>query len=127
MTTFVVRAYINQALVPLQAIIERLPKLDVMFWSFKQTDFASGRPFGVVISEFERLTRELSGGFIVANADFREFLRTDFQLVDGDVEAIGPAGLLLRIRCEDSTQWELSTDDPKIVSAMEQAGFRRGD
>ena len=126
MTTYLVRDIVDGILLPLPRLIERLPSIQARFWTFKEVDFVYGDTFGISLPNFERLTRDLQGGFIVSDSDFKNFLRTDFQLRDGLIEAIGLDGsTLLTIECIDVAEWEISTESPEIAARMEERGFRR--
>ena len=126
MSTFVLREIVNRVLTPLDAVVARLPELHVAFWSFKEVEFAFGRPFGIPLPDFERLSRELVGGFVVSDEDFREFLKGEFQLVDGVIEAYGSAAVLVRIDCEDASLWGIHAEQPEIIRALEERELKRG-
>lgn len=125
MNKFVVRELIDGALLPLTALIDRLPLIKASSWAFKHTKFHYGSPFGLTIPEFERITWENEQGFVVADADFRLFLRTDFQLIDGEVEALDAGGILLTIDCLDASQWEISVQSAQLAAELENRGFKR--
>jgi hypothetical protein len=125
MDTYIVRDLVNGALVPLQAVVARLPKIGPLFWAFKQTEFTHGHIFGLTLSEFERLTWELAEGFIVGEQDFKRLMTSDFQMIDGVLEAIGSAGVLIRIECVDAGQWEISTSDTELSRQLQERGFTR--
>jgi hypothetical protein len=125
-STYLVRDVVDGILLPLPALIQRLPGIQVRFWAFKEVTFVYGNTFGIPLVDFERLTKELWGGFIVADSDFKTFLRTDFQMRDGLIESIGLDGSsLLTIECFDVAEWEIATESPEISAQLEQRGFQR--
>jgi hypothetical protein len=76
----------------------------------------------MTFDDFEAATRA-ANGIEVSNHEFQEFLRSDFQVVDGIVEAwsgVGATKCAVRIDCEDATQWEVTTDVAEIVARLEQ-------
>jgi hypothetical protein len=125
MDVFIVRDLVNGGLVPLDALVTRLPQIAPVFWAFKRTEFAHGDLFGLTLSEFERLTWDLSEGFVVGDQDFRRLMSADFQMIAGVIEAIGSPGVLIRIECVDAGQWEISTSDSEISTQLQQRGFSR--
>jgi hypothetical protein len=89
---------------------------------------AHGKPFGMSAADFESATRTCSKGFIAADEEFRAFLKTDFQIVDGEIEAWAgesPGTCIMRIDCEDATQWEITTDVPELVEKLQSTGCER--
>ncbi|MBL9169299.1 MAG: hypothetical protein JNN07_16280 [Verrucomicrobiales bacterium] len=83
MNTFIVTDKQGQILLPLPALVQRLVFLPVALWVFREVTIRHPQPFGLCVAEFERLTRELALGFVVSDLDFRNFLKADFQLLDG--------------------------------------------
>lgn len=125
MDTFIVRELVNGGLVPLDAVVARLPAITPLFWAFKRTQFAHGDLFGLTLSEFERLTWELSEGFVVGDQDFKRLMSSDFQMIDGVIEAISSRGVVIRIECVDAGQWEISTSAADLSMQLEKRGFTR--
>ena len=116
-------------LIPLVQLIDRIGLKDVASWRLRDiTLYGRGCPFGMNFNEFEAATRATLNGFEVSDQDFRTFLMLDFQIIDGEVDAWSgtePAKCILRIDCEDATQWEIATDSLELISKLENAGFQR--
>ncbi len=102
----------GKVLISLQELLTKLDTESVKFWSFRDITLTYPSPFGISVLDFESLSRNLSIGFLVSAEDFRVFLKSDFQIIDGcingyteriDIEPI------ITIECVDSTQWEIST------------------
>jgi hypothetical protein len=128
MYTFVVREMSYGALLPFARPIERMHLSDVASWRFHWIDLhGGGCPFGMTFDEFEAASR-VPGGLEVRDSEFRAFLNSDFQVVEGEIEAwsndVAPI-CLARIDCHDASEWELTTDIPEVASRLEQSGFPR--
>jgi hypothetical protein len=128
MYTFVVREMSYGALLPLARLIERMHLSDVASWRFHWIDLhGGGCPFGMTFDEFEAASR-VPDGLEVRDSEFRAFLNSDFQVVEGEIEAwsndVAPI-CLARIDCHDASEWELTTDIPEVASRLEQSGFPR--
>jgi hypothetical protein len=128
MYTFVVREMSCGVLLRLSGLIERIHLSDVSSWRFHWIQLhGCGFPFGMTFDEFEAASR-VPGGLAVRDSEFRAFLNSDFQVIDGEIEAWSndvPPICLARIECFDSSEWELTTDIPEIASRIEQSGFPR--
>jgi hypothetical protein len=77
---------------------------------------------------FESATRQNPDGVAVSDLQFRDFLKGDFQIIDGEVEAWSNgknAHRVLHLDCEDATQWIVSTDLDGLAATIDSAGFRR--
>ena len=126
MTTFVIREKENGVLAPLGYVIQRLSFLVATTWCFRNTQVHVGRPFGLSVQEFGRLTRQSPSGYCVADRDMRMFIDADIQVIDGEIDAVAEDGTrLVTIACEDATQWEISTALPELALEMERKGFAK--
>jgi hypothetical protein len=116
-------------LLPLEALIRQLPLVNPIFWAFRNVEFSAGNPFGISTPQFEKLSRDLSIGFVVGDQDFRTFLEAGLQMLDGiiDVYVISQKDRLLEIECHDSTEWRLKTESPELMQAFTSRGFVRRD
>ncbi|RPJ33927.1 MAG: hypothetical protein EHM35_10185 [Planctomycetaceae bacterium] len=124
MRTFVIRDVVDHVLVPLPTLLERLPFLEADFWVFRNIEVENATPFGLAVDEFESRTRETPGGFRVTAAEFRAFLQTDFQIVDGFIEGTNqedPNDWLFQIECFDSSEWDISVKSPELAAALERS------
>lgn len=125
MTTFIVHEKQNGVLVPLRYIVQQLSFLRVATWCFRNIQTHAGLPFGLTVQEFERVTRQSSKGYCVADHDLRLFLDANIQIVDGEIDAIAEDGThLLTLVCEDATRWEISATSSELALEMERRGFR---
>lgn len=127
MKTFVIREKQGQILLPLPQLVHRLDFLPIAAWAFREITIRYPQPFNLRVQEFERLTRELTLGFIVSNHDFRKFLKADFQIIDGCLDAYSNQFLhepLIRIECVDTTQWEITTVSASIEEELKRNGFK---
>ena len=129
MKCFVIREYEVfsgvRVLLPLPKLVERLAFVQVTFWSFRHLTFVCRSSFfGIPIPEVEKVTASLSRGFILADDDFRRFLKTDMQIIDGYIDAYaGSSEPLFQIECVDTGQWEISTNDSDFACELEKRGF----
>ena len=120
------REYSN-LLISLPRLMERLSFVDVHFWAFRNMEIRYSFPFGIVLNEFERMTRDLDFGFVVSDSDFRRFLRNpDFEIIDGLIDGYRSKDVsapLLTIDCFDSTQWEITTGSDTLAGKLEASGL----
>lgn len=125
MTTFVIRELHNGVLVPLKDVVQRLPRVVATTWCFRHIQVHVGWPFGLTVHEFERLTRERADGYCVTDDAMRAFLEAEIQVVDGEIDAIAEDGTrLFTLENEDSSQWEIHTENPALIAAMQRRGFK---
>lgn len=128
MFRFVVREVVSGVLLPLPQLVARLGLVGVVSWKFHDVKFHYGRPFGLAVEEFERISRQTNDGYQVSANDFRDFLNADVQVIDGEIEAIGEGDkCVLVLDCVDGSQWELATDSEQLACELERRGFRRGE
>lgn len=117
----------GKLLISLPRLMERLSFVDVHLWVFRNMELRYSFPFGIVLSEFERMTRELVFGFVVSDSDFRKFLRNpNFEIIDGLIAGYHSKDVrtpLLTIDCFDSTQWEIMTGSELLAGRLEERGF----
>ena len=117
----------GKLLISLPRLMERLSFVDVHLWAFRNMELRYSFPFGIVLSEFERMTRELDFGFVVSDSDYRKFLRNrDFEIIDGLMAGYHSRDVrtpLLTIDCIDSTQWEITTGSDVLAGKLEERGF----
>jgi hypothetical protein len=130
MAQFIVREFENEVLISLPSLIKRLPIPNRALWVFRDVQLNGGpeKPFGFRVPEFERLTREQPNGFTASQESFDRFLKMDLQFLDGSIDVLAdypPNELLLRIDCEDSSQWELSSHSEDLTRKLDEAGFIR--
>lgn len=126
MTTFIVQDKQNGVLAPLRYVVQQLSFLTIAAWCFRSIRIHAGHPFGLTVREFEQLTRQSPKGYCVADTDLRTFLDDNIQIVDGEIDAIAEDGMkLLKIVCEDATQWEINITSSELAQEMERRGFRR--
>lgn len=132
MSRFIVREYKQlpggEVLISLQDIIARLPVSEVCCWCFREVELTAGEPYGMALSEFERLSSCLMHGFCVAHSDFLAFLAADFQVVNGSVDAYTGSALgspLFCVECVDSSQWEITTASDELAQELEKTGLVR--
>lgn len=124
MTTFIIQDRLNGLLVPLRYIVQRLSFLTIAMWCFRNVQVHNGKPFGLTVQDFERITRQDPKGYCVTDHDLRMFLDANIQIVDGEIDAIAEDGTrLLTIVCEDATQWEIRTASSDLTLEMERSGF----
>lgn len=131
MSTFIVNEKVSGTLLPLADLIERMPFDDITSWRFRDIYLHGyGRPFGLTFDEFEGASRQLPGGFEVTDDEFRAFLEADFQIIDGIIEAWAngpPPRCVVCFDCEDSSQWEITTDRPELSRNFEAPVLSRHD
>lgn len=118
MKTITIRESSEGVLIPLQSVVGKIPEMDTAYWVFRSVQLNQGMPFGIHVDDFERLSRELKGGFIVSTEDFKNFLASDLQIVDGVIEAWDRSGMLISFDCVDATQWELSSDRAGLMEQI---------
>jgi hypothetical protein len=98
----------------------------VRTWRFHDIKLMGrGQPFGMTFDNFEAATRT---AFEVTDLDFQGFLESPAQVVDGVIEALSdqdPSVCIVRLDCQDATQWEIATDSLVVVKSLEKAGFQR--
>lgn len=124
MQTVIVRQHKSGVLLPLADLIQLMRLKDIVSWRFREITLqGSGLPFGMSFDDFEAATRATTDGIAVSDEHFQSFLKSDFQVIDGIIEAWSaddPTECAVRIDCEDATQWEITTDLPEIVTRIEQ-------
>lgn len=130
MIVFEIRDKINgSALISLPGLLGLMPRLPVVVWAFRQvSDIRYPLPFGIDVNVFEKLTQSLSRGFMVRSDDFDQFLKADFQLVDGSIDAYSAMNLdepIFTLECIDSSYWEIATNSQKVAELFEGVGLRR--
>jgi hypothetical protein len=117
----------HASLVPLRLVIERLKGITIRFWFLREITFSCTDPFfGTPVSTVESMSRRLSGGLGMTDQDFRALLRTDFQLIDGYIDAYGDDAHMqpvLLIECIDSAQWEIRTSVTAIDTRLRDRGL----
>ena len=127
MSVFIINDKVSGSLLPLADLIERMRLEDIATWRFRDVSLVGrGCPLGMSFDEFESASRERPDGFEVPDDEFRAFLESDFQIVDGEIEAWSnefPARCVVRLDCEDATQWEITTDLPELSRKLETTGF----
>jgi hypothetical protein len=127
--TFIVDDTVSGVLRPLSSLIECINLQGIARWQFHEIKlFGRGKPFGLTFEEFEAATWASSTGFEVPDHEFRLFLQSPVQIVDGTVEAWSnqvPASCVVRFDCEDATQWRIITDSSMLANKLERAGFSR--
>jgi hypothetical protein len=125
MHRFIVREIVSGVLLPLPQLVARLGLVGVVSWRFRDIKFHYGRPFGHTVEEFEHMTRQAKLGYQVSAVDFRDFLKTEFQIIDGKIEAVGEGDKsVMTLDCVDGSQWELATESEELASELERQGFR---
>jgi hypothetical protein len=127
MQRFIIREKQREILISLPLLVQRLSFLPVAFWAFREITVCYPQPFGLSVVEFERLSRELTLGFVVSNQDFQNFLKAEFQIIDGCIDAYVFQPLpdpLFNLECVDSSQWEISTSSPIIAEQLKIRGFK---
>jgi hypothetical protein len=126
MNRFTIREIVGGVLIPLIQVVNRLPAINYQFVVFKDMRFTSGLLLGLPVPDFERLSRDFTGGFVIAKQDFERVLTADVQVRDGIVEFVGMCGLtLLRIECVDASQWDISTEQADVLIQLEKSGLSR--
>jgi hypothetical protein len=128
MNTFVVSEKKGEVLLPLQVLLQRIVFLPVTLWAFREMTIRYPQPFGLTVQVFERLTRELALGFTVGNDDLQKFLKADFQIIDGCIDAYVEQSLSspsFTLECVDTSQWEIRTASDTIAKELERRGFKR--
>jgi hypothetical protein len=125
MKTFVVREKVDGVLVPLPKLMGKLPFLKADIWVFRDIQLQYGSPFGLSISEFEKRTRQTPNGFRVTATEFRRFLCTDFQIIDGYIEGVdvdqeASDDWLFQIECFDASEWDISVKSSHLAAALER-------
>lgn len=126
MTKFIIREFVNGVLIPLRQVVHKLADVDYMFVVFRDVHFNSGRLLDIPVPEFERLSRDLVGGFVLARTDFDRVLHSEVQVLDGVIEFIGSNGVIvLRLECMDASQWELTTDHNDVSTQLERRDLKR--
>jgi hypothetical protein len=115
-------------LLPLVSLVDQIGPLNVAFWRLRDIELiGSSLPLGLDYDHVKATSRNQPNGLEVSGQEFQEFLKGDFQIIDGVIEAWSgkiPATCILRLDCEDASQWEITTDQPEIASKLEQAGFK---
>jgi hypothetical protein len=125
MYTLIVREFVSGVLVPLPQLVARLGLVNVVSWRFRHVKFHYGRPFGYAVQDFELMTRDTPGGFRVPSDSFRDFLNAEFQIIDGEIDALAADDVcLLTLNCVDGSQWELTTAFDELAADLERRGFR---
>lgn len=138
-TRLVLREKKDGVLLPLGDVLRRLEMIGVEYWALHDVEGFQGAPWGIALVDFEKLTRVLQGGLCLTNADLLDLGDSGIQIVNGDFEALSlgmadaqlgvsgarESGPLLRLSCIDGGQWEIHTDLPSVVAALEKAGLRR--
>jgi hypothetical protein len=125
MSRFIVREFLGGILIPLREVVAKLP-INFLFVAFRDVEFSSGFIFGLPVPEFERLSHDLNGGFVISSRDFDRFLEIDIQMIDGTIEFIGLDGIvMLKLECIDSSQWEITTGLNEIATILERNGLKR--
>jgi hypothetical protein len=115
-------------LLPLASLVDRIQLDHVAFWRLHDLELiGSGLPFGLDYYQVKSTSRQKPNGLEVSNKEFQEFLKGDFQIIDGVIEAWSgmiPSRCILRLDCEDASQWVLTTDKPEVAKKLQEAGFR---
>jgi len=124
MRTVVVRKSKSGILLSLADLINRLQLKDITSWHLRDiTLHGIGRPFGMNFDEFEAATRTNTDGFEVSPHEFQAFLESDLHVIDGVIEALSsydPKACVMRIECDDATQWELTTDLQELGTILDE-------
>ncbi len=82
--------------------------------------------FGHSIPEFIDLSRSKPEGIRISDEDFRQFLNTAPQMLEGTIEAFSsndPRHSLFCLECCDSSQWSIHTDSEQFARQLEGSGF----
>jgi hypothetical protein len=127
MYVFSINETVNGVLLPAFDLIERMGLEEVATWRFKELTMFQGHPPGMTLDEFEAASW-LPGGFVMPDAEFRGLVRSEFQMRDGDIEGWSSgadARCIVRVTCEDASQWDVCVDDDEIAAHLERAGFIR--
>ena len=129
MYKLVLAAATPRSLRSLVDIVNELALDTIICWRLKSIRlYGTGRPFGISVDDFEASTRANDYGVLVGDDQFQSFLRSGMQVIDGELEGCADAtGVqsVVRLSCEDATQWELFTDSEVIYKASLRMGFRR--
>ena len=128
MNKFIVTEKQGQLLLSLSALLQRLTSLDIVLWAFRDITIRYPQPFGLSVSEFERLSRELALGFAINDKDMQRFIKADVQIIDGCMDGYTDSSFRapsLTIECIDSTQWEITTTSEALGKELERRGFKR--
>jgi|688.fasta_scaffold52825_4 hypothetical protein len=128
MFSYVFREMRDGFLIGLEKLVGRIPCQGVTQWRFHDISLTSSKPFGMLLKDFEEKSRNCPEGVCVSNEAFFEFLRTDFQILDGCIEGrSGPNGKnsLFTLDCFDTSQWEATTEDESIAVEFEKKGWNR--
>jgi hypothetical protein len=125
------RELVGGVLIPLATILDRLEAIRADYWVLRDIEGHAGRPLGLPLPEFERLTKELVGGLHLAPEDLRALAASDMQVVDGVFEAFclergqGTAAdsaphaqCILRLECIDAGEWELETPSKHVAAEL---------
>jgi hypothetical protein len=117
------------ALLPLADLVDRMRLGRVVTWRFRDIKLMGyGHPFGMTPEDFETASRTSPLGIEVSNDEFQRFLKSDFQVIDGLIEAWSgeiPATRLVSIDCEDAAQWEVTTELTELARQFETTGLKR--
>ena len=118
----------SNLLLPISDLASRLSFIKIDLWAFRNIEIVYPLPFGLEVQVFERLSRELKLGFIVSDADFKLFLKKDYQIIDGIVEGYSGSitqGPYISIECFDTSEYDISTPSDDLASELENRGFQR--
>lgn len=128
MFSFVLREIKEGVLIGLEKLVTRIPCQRVTHWRFRSISMTASNPFGMPLCDFEEKSNSSPEGVTVSNDAFREFLRTDFQVLDGIIEGLSGANaevVLFSLDCFDTSQWEATTEDEGIAKEFENFGWIR--
>ena len=128
MFSYVLRETPGGFLIGLEKLVERIPYQSVTQWRFHEITMTASKPFGILLEDCEEKSRNCPEGVCVSSEAFFEFLRTDFQVLDGCIEGRSePNGEnpLFTLDCFDTSQWEATTEDKSIAVEFEKKGWSR--
>lgn len=129
MKVFVIREYEafpeGKVLISLPKLLSKLCIADIELWGFRYLTYRGKLPFGSSVDEFERLSRKLEKGFLLGGRDFQSILQSDFQIIDGFIDAYTNDNVRhakFTIECSDSDQWEICTNSADVVAQLRASG-----
>lgn len=123
---FIVREYANGVLLRLPELIRRISLDHVACLQFREITLNFGSPFGIPCKTFEAITRGPYGIIRVSKAEFEAFLLSDFDIIDGYIDAFSSADLynpLFTLENFDASEWLISTGFADFARVLHQRGF----
>ena len=127
MNIFEITELKDGVLLPFNELLKRIDFIPVTRWRFREVTMHSGQPFGLTIVDFERATSG-KDGFTVEADRISSDLGRDFQMIDGEIDALADRGdVLFTIACLDSTLWEMRVADANVAEKLKGQGYERSD